>query len=222
MFIAALVKMLPAPKLTVTDDGIGYYDQLIHSVFKSTNLPTDKASVIAFASASKGAGVSFITQEVGHELARYGKERTAIIDARKLQSISKPDLEKWAKLCATAEMGISWLTSEADGLGNDKPRSRKKATLWQSDPMFRQSCLQLLRRYFKYVLIDCHSVNITTSLTLMAELVDGVVIIAAAGQTRRDEIQRMERVVEMAQGKMLGFILNKRRYPVPRWLYEKI
>ena len=44
---------------------------------------------------------------------------------------------------------------------------------------------------------------------------DGVVIVAAAGQTRRDEIRRAGRVVEMAQGKVLGYVLNKRKYPVP-------
>ena len=222
MFIAALVKMLPAPKVAMEGDNAGYYDQLIHGVFKPGGVQEEKNCVVAFASASKEAGTSFIAREIGLELARYGRQRTAIVDARRLEAISKKELEKWAKLCAIAESGVSWLKYEEEPPVNYKSSSRKKATLWQSDVTYRQSCLQLLCQYFNHVLIDCHSANVSTPLTLLAGLVNGVVIVAAAGQTRRDEIQRVERVVEMAQGKILGFVLNKRKYPVPGWLYEKI
>ncbi|MEP7339124.1 MAG: hypothetical protein ABI977_15415 [Acidobacteriota bacterium] len=184
MFIAALVKMLPAPRAAVTDDDAGYYDQLIHSIFKAGNSSAEKASVIAFASASKEAGTSFVAREVGMELARYGKERTAIIDARRLQSISISDLEKWARLCSITESGTSWLKHEVEISVNEKPGMKKQASLWQRDVAFRQSCLQLLRKYFNHVLIDCPSTNSSISLTLIAELVDGVVVVAAAGQTR--------------------------------------
>jgi len=222
MFIAALVKMLPAPRAVVKYDDAGYYDQLIHSVFKAGNMPAKSTSIIAFASASKGAGTSFITREVGMELARYGRERTAIIDVRRLQSISESDLEKWARLCSTAESGTSWLKADAEISVGDKLGTKKQVSLWQRDVTFRRSCLKVLRNYFDHVLIDCHYAHSSSSLTLIAELVDGVVVVAAAGQTKRDKIHRVAQIVETAQGKMLGFVLNKRKYPIPKWLYEKI
>ena len=222
MFIAALVKMLPAPKTVVADDNTGYYDQLIHCVFQPGTSQVKKSSIVAFASASTGAGSSSISLEIGLELARYEKERTAVIDARRLQTISKSDLEKWARLCAAAGTGFSWLKNEVEAPASGEPKSRKQATLWQSEETFRQDCLQLLRSYFNHILIDCHSLSVPTTLTLMAKLIDGVVIVASAGQTRRDEMQRVERVVEMAQGKVLGFVLNKRKYPIPKWLYGMI
>lgn len=222
MFIAGLVKMLPAPRAVVRNDGEGYYDQLIHGIFNAGSSSAEKNSVIAFASASKEAGTSFVTREVGRELARYEKERTAIIDARRLQSISSSDLEMWARLCSTAESGTSWLKAEAEVSVNDEPGKTKKVSLWQSDVTFRRSCLQILRKYFNHVLIDCSSTNSSGSLTLVAELVDGVVVVAAAGQTRRDQIYRVAQIVETAQGKVLGFVLNKRKYPIPKWIYEKI
>jgi len=223
MFLAALVKMLPPPKAAVrNNEDAAYYDQLIHGVFQPGHLQENKSSVIAFTSASTGAGASMVAQEIGLELARYEQERTAIIDVRRLQTISKPDLEKWAKLCAATGTGLSYLKDEVEIPVNGKLKSRKKATPWQGDVAFRQGCLQLLRKYFNHVLIDCHSVNSPTVLTVMAKLVDGVVVVVSAGQTRREEIQRAEQVVEMAQGKVLGFVLNKRRYPVPGWLYGKL
>ncbi len=222
MFIGALVKMLPAPRRAIDGDSAGYYGQLVHSVFKPGNVENEKTAIVVLTSASRGAGTSFIAREIGMELARYGGKKTAIVDARRLERISKPDLEKWAKLSAIAESGVFWLKDEEAPLVNNKLVSKKKASPWQSSVTFRQDCLQLLRRYFNHVLIDCHSASVSSPLTLLAELVDGVVIVAAAGQTRRDEIQRAERVVEMAQGKVLGFVLNKRKYPIPGWLYKNI
>lgn len=222
MFIAALVKMLPAPKTEVTETENGHYDQLVHGIFQPGHSKTKNNTVIAFTSISAGAGTSFVVREIGLELMRYEGEKVAIIDAHRLQTISIKDLEKWAKLCAATESGLSWLNNEIEASDLGKIKSRKKATLWQSDVTFRQDCLQLLRKHFNHVLIDCHSVNSPATLTVMAKLVDGVVLVASAGQTRRDEICRAERVVEMAQGKILGLVLNKRKYPVPDWLYGRI
>jgi protein-tyrosine kinase len=222
MFIAALVKMLPAPKTAVTKADNGYYDQVVHSIFQPGDSETRKNSIIAFSSVSARAGVSFVVREIGLELARYERGRVAIIDVHRLQTISKPDLQEWARLCAASESGLSWLKSDTESSDQDKTKSGKKATLWQSDVVFRRSCLQLLREHFNYVLIDCHSVNSPTTLTVMAKLVDGVVLVASAGQTRCDEIRRAEQVVEIAHGNILGLVLNKRKYPIPGWLYGRI
>lgn len=222
MFIAALVKMLPAPSTAATEADAGYYDQLIDGIFQPGHSASKQNPVIAFAAASAGAGASFVVREIGFELARYERKRTAIIDAHRLQTISKLELETWARLCAASESGLSWLKNETETPGRGNLTPGRKVTLWQSDITFRQDCLQLLRKRFDHVLIDCHSVNSPTTLTTMAALVDGVVLVTSAGQTRREEIQRAEQVVGMAQGKILGFVLNKRKYPVPDWLYERI
>lgn len=222
MFIAALVKMLPAPQAMVAESEVGCYDQLIHNCFQPGLSQMKKSSVIAFTSASPGAGTSFVLQELGLELAEYERERTAIVDADRLQTISKSDLEKWSKLCSASGAGLSWLKNDEQPPSNSRPKSRKKTAIWHSDVRFRQESLQLLRKYFDYVLIDCHTVNTPGVLTRIATLVDGVVIVIAAGQTRSGEIRRAEQVVEMAQGKVLGLVLNKRKYPIPKWLYRKI
>lgn len=219
MLIGGLVKLLPAPGIEKDRDTEGCYDQLIHGVFESES---GDATVVAIASASKGAGTNYIANDIAGELSRFSGKKTAIVDARQLETISISDLEKWAKLCLASDTGVSWLKEEGKPAGNNKFNLKKRVSTWQSDRAFRRNCLQLLRKYFDYVLIQCHPVNRSTPLILLAELVDGVIVVAAAGETRRDEIQRLERHVEMAHGKVIGFILNKREYPIPQWLYEKI
>jgi Mrp family chromosome partitioning ATPase len=48
------------------------------------------------------------------------------------------------------------------------------------------------------------------------------VIVVEAGESRRDEILNAQRTIEASGGKFLGFVLNKRRYPVPGWLYKRL
>jgi Mrp family chromosome partitioning ATPase len=57
---------------------------------------------------------------------------------------------------------------------------------------------------------------------MLAPGVDGVVLVVEADRTKRDQIQRAQRTIEMANGNLLGLVLNKRRYVVPRWLYRKL
>lgn len=222
MFITALVKMLPAPKAALVKADNSYYDGLVQEVFEPACSEVGKASIVAFSSISAGAGASFVVQEIASELARYEDGKVAVVDARRLQTITEPELEQWLKLGKAAESGLFWLKNETESYAGGITKPRKIVISRQSDAKFRKECLRLLGKHFKYVLIDCHTVGNSPALTAMAKLVDGIVLVASAGQTRRDEIYRAERIVEAAQGKVLGLILNKRKYPIPGWLYGRI
>src|SRR4030095_4802475 len=82
--------------------------------------------------------------------------------------------------------------------------------------------LDALAVSFDNILIDCGSVKNSTDAALLGSSVDGVVIVVNAGESRRDEIMNSQRMIETAGGKFLGFVLNKRRYPVPEWLYKRL
>ena len=79
-----------------------------------------------------------------------------------------------------------------------------------------------LRVSFDNILIDCRSLHASGDAAVLASSVDGVVVVVEAGRSRRDEILNAQRTIEQAGGKFLGFVLNKRRYPVPEWLYKRL
>ena len=79
-----------------------------------------------------------------------------------------------------------------------------------------------LRVSFDNILIDCRSLHASGDAAVLASSVDGVVVVVEAGHSRRDEILNAQRTIEQAGGKFLGFVLNKRRYPVPGWLYRRL
>ena len=79
-----------------------------------------------------------------------------------------------------------------------------------------------LRVSFDNILIDCRALGTSAEVAVLASNVDGIVIVVEAGQSRRDEILNAQRTIENAGGNFLGFVLNKRRYPVPEWLYRRL
>ena len=74
----------------------------------------------------------------------------------------------------------------------------------------------------KHILIDCGALKDSTDAAMLASRVDGVVIVVDAGESRREEILNSQRMIQTAGGKLLGFVLNQRRYPVPEWLYKRL
>jgi Mrp family chromosome partitioning ATPase len=72
-----------------------------------------------------------------------------------------------------------------------------------------------------YVLCDSAPANLFPDAGVLAPLFDGVVLVAEAGATRRESLAQAKKRVELGGGRVLGVILNKRRYPVPRFLYRR-
>jgi cellulose biosynthesis protein BcsQ len=79
-----------------------------------------------------------------------------------------------------------------------------------------------LRVSFDNILIDCGPLHDSADAAVLASSVDGVVIVVEAARSRRDQIVNAQRTIEQAGGNFLGFVLNKRRYPVPEWLYRRL
>jgi Mrp family chromosome partitioning ATPase len=246
MFIAGLVKMRPAPKtataaplektrsrrakavtarqaLQLTGE-TNYYDFLIYSVFRPAE---QTGKVVAFTAASAGAGTSFVVDGVGDELSVYEDKKTLIVDAKKLQTATKTELENWLRQRTTTDTNLFRLRADKENIKTVKalaPRSKnhKKTLTKRAELVSPEGNLKLLRTHFDYILVDCQPVKASSEMMTLAKLVDGVIIVTAAGDTRRDEIERSQQVVEMAEGQILGLVLNKRDYPVPDWLYNKI
>ena len=68
------------------------------------------------------------------------------------------------------------------------------------------------------VLIDCSSLETSSSILILAAHVDGVLLVLEDGRHSRSQIQRAASTIESSQGKLLGVLLNKRRSFVPVWL----
>lgn len=188
-------------------------------------------AALAFASASAGDGAGKVAQLFAAELARHTARRTLVIDSRRLQRLGVEDYLQMPWNCHPTNIDNLWMLPEQ--------KSKKRHAREESGDLSSRSFLMrvpkdgeevdtglgavdALRVSFDNILIDCGSVTNSTDAALLGSSVDGVVIVVNAGESRRDEILNAQRMIETAGGKFLGFVLNKRRYPVPEWLYRRL
>jgi Mrp family chromosome partitioning ATPase len=94
--------------------------------------------------------------------------------------------------------------------------------IWHGSRQHRRDRINELRMQFDYVLIDCPSLRTNGDVLGIAPLVDGVLLVVEANRTRADQVLYAERQIQTAGGVFRGHILNKRKYFVPQWLYQRL
>jgi len=193
-------------------------------------------AAIAFTSASAGEGVSHVTQLFAVEMARHTGRRTLIISAERLQQLGVEDYLQMPWNCHPTNVENLWMlpakksrrnngtaTSDDDKILQLPKRSFLVRVAKQQEEIDTGlNSVDALRVSFDNILIDCRSLTVSSDAAVLASSVDGIVVVVEAGRARRDEILNAQRTIETAGGKFLGFVLNKRQYPVPEWLYKRL
>ncbi len=73
-----------------------------------------------------------------------------------------------------------------------------------------------------HVIIDTAAANGHPEAQTLAGLVDGVLLVTRAGVTRRESVAEAKKRIEQNQGRLLGVVLNQRRFPIPGFLYRRL
>jgi Mrp family chromosome partitioning ATPase len=192
-------------------------------------------AAIAFTSASPGEGVSHVAQLFAVEMARHTGRRTLIVSAERMQSLGIEDYLQMPWNCHPTNIDNVWmLPAKRSGrknggdvdedMGHELPQRSFLVRVSKAGEQIDTGLdsVDALRVAFDNILIDCRSLRVSAEAAVLSADVDGVAVVVEAGQTRRDEILNAQRTIENAGGKFLGFVLNKRRYPVPEWLYRRL
>jgi protein-tyrosine kinase len=79
-----------------------------------------------------------------------------------------------------------------------------------------------LRSEFDNVLMDSPPVNLYADACGLGKLADGVILVLQSNVTRREAARKAKETLEGAHVKLLGAVLNKRRFPVPDMIYGRV
>jgi Mrp family chromosome partitioning ATPase len=201
---------------------VGFYLELIRTVFQAVDGQGKlRNRVVAFTSATRGEGVSYVVNVVAKELAAQTQRRVLLADAESFGTLCLADPSQISNHCEETEID-NLLTLSAAKSASQVMAGYGSASDWDSSSEYRKACLDALRWNFDYILIDCPSPSISSDLTTLAPTIDGVAVVVKAAQTRRRQIQHCQQMIESAGGNFLGFVLNQRQYPVPGWLYRRL
>lgn len=161
-----------------------------------------KGVAIAFVSAHPGAGVSRIA-EMLEEMLNDNHAGSAIsMDCTRL---GFRDGASWKPANPVRHDGKTETSEVASRNMLGKLRERAQH-------------LDALTETYRFVLLDCHSLDKNTDVLGLAQLLDGVIVIVEGSKTTKSQLDYLERAIEMAGGEILGTVLNKRVYPIPTWI----
>jgi Mrp family chromosome partitioning ATPase len=202
---------------------MGFYLEMIRNVFQATDdAGRLRNRTVAFTSASRSEGVSYVSTTIAKELAQQTHKRVLAVEAAGLQHLRVPDATQIARHCSETQLeNLLTLPANAAVAGPVGLRPRQKKD-WYADVEYRGACLKALRWNFDYIIVDCPSLDVASDATLLAPQIDGVIVVVQAGRTRRGQIHRARQTIESVGGDFLGFVLNQRRYSVPNWLYQRL
>jgi len=75
---------------------------------------------------------------------------------------------------------------------------------------------------YDLILIDAQPATASPQGLAVPRLVDGVVLVLAAEDTRWPVAERVKQSIERSGGRVLGVVLNKRQYHIPQWVYQRL
>jgi Mrp family chromosome partitioning ATPase len=82
--------------------------------------------------------------------------------------------------------------------------------------------LKTVRKRFDYVILDAPPVPVFSEFRVLCSKVDGIVLVVKSDETRRQVALRAKKEIEAAQGNLIGVVLNKRKYYIPKWIYKRL
>jgi len=85
-----------------------------------------------------------------------------------------------------------------------------------------QSFMAQVSGQFDYIVVDGPPLNEAPESIALSSRVDGIILVIDAQHTRRKIALRAKQRVKEIGGKLLGVVLNRRKYYVPGWLYKLI
>lgn len=163
-----------------------------------------KGYALALVSAHPGAGVSHIQSLIAQMLNENEANCAIALDC---STLGIPQ-DNWQPIASV---------HESHGIGRNA-RHDIVARTTVARYRDRVGHLHALREMYRYVLLDCHSLKEMTDVLGLAPLVDGVIVVVECNKTTKGQLDHLERSIENYGGTILGTVLNKATYAIPRWI----
>jgi Mrp family chromosome partitioning ATPase len=186
--------------------------------------------VVQFTSSHFGEGVSSITLALALFMARLRpSEEVMVVEA----NLRQPSFDKIMKLKAAGSLlGILQKSGrlrdaieKVDHYGfSVMPAGRAQVTdsliPYESDLERFRDVLTVLRKKYRYILVDSPPVIPFNDATRICEVTDGVVLVVESERTRSEVVDHALDRLKSAGAEMLGIILNKREFHIPKGIYR--
>jgi len=79
-----------------------------------------------------------------------------------------------------------------------------------------------LKDKYDYLVFDSPPINAYSDASILSHRVDGVIFVVRAGKTRWEVAQSAKEQLERSHANIIGVVLNRKKYIIPRFLYRRL
>ncbi len=202
--------------------------QLWANIYMSPDRQAPKS--LAVTSPDRGQGTSSICTALAVMGAQaHPDQKTLLVD----MNLRDPTLARW--FSAQSLPGVTDLLAGREGLDqvvHPVPLEPGQLSLLPAgeglDPIkllagqsVKKMIDQLTSR-FDRIIFDLPAVNLYPETPVIAGLAGWAVMVVHGGATSRESASQARQRLETAGAKILGVVLNKRKFPLPQFLYNRV
>lgn len=219
--------LLPhVPRQTPYLRGLERYEEIKTKIL--THYPGEEIKTIMLTGTTHGGGVSTTTINFANTLVIGKKLKVLLIDVnmrtprfrdffeidhgRGLKELIIDDDNDAFKILKIGQSQLFVLGTGSDTVGPVGLIESKKF----------DDFLIKARNLFDYILLDAAPIPHFSESRILCDKVDGVVLVIEAGMTRKHVAQRAKKEIQDAGGRILGVVLNRRKFYIPRLIYKRL
>lgn len=193
----------------------------------ATVLDLDQRTLLLTA-ANSGTGTSTSTLAFASQLALMSAGAVLLIDASNAslsQQLGLGKLRGYSDLLFDEDTPP--LAQDCVVRLSDQPFDMLPAGTWRRgrerlDPERLRILLNQFAAQYRFVVIDGEAIYASADSLVIGTLVDGVILVVCAEQTRKEVAQAAAQRLTQAGARLIGSVFNKRKYYMPKWLYDNL
>ncbi len=206
------------------------FEKIRNYVYNSMKSPErmgsgDTPYTLAVTSCYRGEGVSTVATGLAYMISLYERENVLLVDANlhnpdedKVIGINRPpglyEMSVRSRLPKPANDDVDQSFSVGD---MDEHRSKIEG-MEKIDKLLPS----VEKLNYKLIVMDLPSISEGASAIRSAGLADGIILIIESERVRREVVVHAKEQLEKSGTSIIGVVLNKRRFYIPRWVYKKI
>ena len=195
-----------------------------------SELKNKQSKVVLFTSSARGEGTTTIAATLARVIALGETDRVLLMDC----SVMNPSIHRLFGV--ENDFGILDLLSEDidpskviksvdEGVLDIIPIGTLKDTevmqpLFASEKM--GSFIKAVSEKYDYVIIDSSAAINAPETPIIGSFADGIILVIYSGKTKREVIKRAIMMLEKFDGKVIGTVLNRKKYYIPDFIYKRV
>lgn len=190
----------------------------------NTQYTENEIKTIMFTSTRRKSGCSRTAVGFALNLAKAFNNRVLLIDVNlRNPGIHKhfdgPDTYGLFDVCLNSHSTIDEETQERLFVITCNGNNEEENDGFLGSKRFEEF-LNKMRESFDYIILDSSPVTLSPEMRYISSKVDGIILVLESGKTQRYVALKAKQELEVAGGKFLGTVLNRRKYYIPNWIYR--